>query len=75
MKNMVEGRLIRFTVREKEFCRYLVEGCKVRQIAGYMGITENTAGEYMKTLHVKTGVDGFSALVLFLAKHPELYAE
>lgn len=75
MNNMVEGRLIRFTVREKEFCRYLVQGLKVRQIAGYMSIAENTAGDYMKTLHIKTGVDGFSALVLFLEKHPELYAE
>jgi len=73
MPDLVGNFNIRFSPRQKEFCRLLVQAYLVKEIADLMGITFNTARSMMKTIHQITGVGGHSALLLFLDKHPHLF--
>jgi DNA-binding CsgD family transcriptional regulator len=54
---------------EQEVLRHLAQ-CKInKQIAADLGLSEHTVKSHLKTISIKTGLDGRLALALFAIEH------
>lgn len=61
------------TRREKSVLAYLMQGCRNREIARYLSITEQTVKNHLRTIYDKVGVSDRLELVLYaIHKHLEL---
>jgi len=62
----------RLTRRELQVAGLIARAYKNKQIAYYLGITEQVVKNYMRNLFVKCGVSNRLALALFMSAHPIL---
>ena len=59
----------RLTARELQIVRYIVQGCKNRQIADELGTKEQVVKNYLRSIYDKTGVSDRLELALFTLHH------
>jgi DNA-binding NarL/FixJ family response regulator len=73
MNDMVGSRVRdRLTPREMQTVSLIVQGCKNKEIANRMGVTEQVVKNYLRSVYDKTGVSDRLELALFTIHHRTL---
>jgi DNA-binding NarL/FixJ family response regulator len=73
MTDMVGSRVRdRLTPREMQIVALIVQGCKNKEIANRLGVTEQVVKNYLRSVYDKTGVSDRLELALFTIHHRTL---
>jgi len=73
MTDMVGSRVRdRLTPREMQIVSLIVQGCKNKEIAKRLGVTEQVVKNYLRSVYDKTGVSDRLELALFTIHHRTL---
>ncbi len=73
MNDMVGSRVRdRLTPREMQIVALIVQGCKNKEIASRLGVTEQVVKNYLRSVYDKTGVSDRLELALFTIHHRTL---
>ena len=66
----------RLTRRERQVAAWIKRGCSNREIAGRLGLTEQTVKNYLTCIYEKFGVTSRTQLAVFLnTRPPETHGE
>ena len=70
-QQLLSGKTVRLSPRERQLVHLLTEGLRNKEIAGRMNITEGTAKAYLSRLFEKTGASDRFELAMFALKNLE----
>jgi DNA-binding CsgD family transcriptional regulator len=60
----------RFSVREKEIIRLVVQAKCRKRIAGELNISIHTIDAHLRNIHIKTGTHSLPELIIWAINHP-----